>query len=303
MNSSIIFQHIFNGLAQGCTYSLIAIGYAMIMSALRKMNFCHSDVYMIGAMSAYTVLGFSLAAVDNMFVIIGVALVAGMLGSAGIGWCIEKVAFKKLRFAPSMANSLCTIGCGYFLKESARLIWGAENQRFGADYSWLKSYELGRLGITFTNLQLMMFITAAVLILVLQLFLFKTATGKAIRAISMDMKAAQLMGIDLDRISSITFMISSALSGAAGVLVGFYYRTCSPYMGAMPGTKAFAAIVLGGLTSIPGAAIGGVMLGVAENVGGIFVGDSWRDAFAYAMLFLVLIIKPQGLFGGKKLED
>lgn len=302
MNSSVIFQHIFNGIAQGCTYSLIAIGYAMIMSALRKMNFCHSDVYMFGAMIAYTVLGFFCASVENMFIIIGVGLIAGMLSSACVGWGIEKIAFKKLRFAPSMANSLCTIGCGYFLKEGVRLIWGGENQRFGPNYSWVKSYELGHLGITVTNLQLVMFVTAVGLIIVLQMFLYWTATGKAIRAISIDMKAAQLMGIDLDRISSITFMISSALSGAAGVLVGFYYRTCSPYMGATPGTKAFAAIVLGGLTSIPGAAVGGVMLGVAENVGGLFTGDSWRDVFAYAMLFFILIIRPQGLMGGNKLE-
>lgn len=300
MNLSVIVQQIFNGFTQGCTYSLIAIGYAMIFGALRKMNFSHSDVFMFGSMCAYTLLSFYLPKCSNPFILMVAGIIAGIIGSGAIGYIIEKVSFKPLRFAPRMANTLCTIGFGYFLKESARLIWGAENQRFAKNFTWVKSYSIGKIGLTITNLQIIMFLITVLIILGLQLFLYKTSTGQAIRAISMNETASQLMGINLDKIISITFVISSAISGVAGVLLGFYYRICSPYMGALPGTKAFAAIVMGGLTSIPGAAVGGILLGIFENIGGMILGDSWRDGVAYFIFFIILLIRPQGLFSGKK---
>ena len=298
---SVYVQQIFNGIAQGCTYSLIAIGYAMIFGALRKMNYSHSYVYMFGSMCAYTVLNAILPKCGNMFVLIVVGIASGMLGAALVGFIIEMVSIRPLRKAPRMASSLCTIGFGYFLQEIARFLWGAEDHRFIQNFKWLRVFSIDAIGLSFTNLQLVMFGVTILIILSLQLFLYKTTTGRAIRAISMNETAAQLMGINLNRISSMTFMISSAISGAAGVLVGFYYRLCSPYMGAMPGTKAFAAIVLGGLTSIPGAAISGIILGLSENIAGIFVGDAWRDGVAYAIFFIMLIIRPQGIFGEKKL--
>ena len=302
---SSILQQILNGLTQGCTYSLIAIGYAMIFGALRKMNWSHSDVFAAGSMCTYFFLGLLIPNCHNLFILLLVGLLCGALSSAAVGWGIEKIAFRKLRFvgSSSMANSLCTIGCGFVLKEVGRLIFGAQNQRFGNSYDWLKVYTIPGVNITITNYQIIMMLIAVALIIVLQLFLFKTNTGRAIRAMSMNFPAAQLMGINLDRISSLTFMISSAISGMAGVLVGFYYRTCSPYMGALPGTKAFAAIVMGGLTSIPGAFAGGLLLGVFENIGGMLMGEKWRDGVAYFIFFLVLIVRPQGLFGGEKVEE
>jgi len=295
----IVLQQLFNGIMQGCTYSLIAIGYAMIFSALRKMNFSHSDVCMTGAMVAYTGLGFIIGSSDNMWMQILLGLGIGMVSSACVGFVIEKVAFKTLRFAPNMANCLATIGFGYVLKELARQIWGSDTKKFVQNLSWLKVYRIESINLTITNLQIILLLTGVLLIIFLQIIIYKTTMGRAIRAISMDQKASQLMGINLDKVISITYMISSALSGAAGVMLGFYYRAASPYMGSMPGTKAFAAIVLGGLTSIPGAAIGGVFLGVAENVGGMLLGDHWRDGIAYLIFFIFLVIKPQGLFGEK----
>lgn len=300
-----IMQQILNGLTQGCTYSLIAIGYAMIFGALRKMNWSHSDVFAAGSMSTYFLLGVLIPNCQSLFILLLVGLLCGAFSGAAVGWTIEKVAFKKLRFvgAGSMANSLCTIGCGFVLKEVGRLIFGAQNQRFGNYYNWLKVYTIPGTKVTFTNYQVIMILIAVSLIVILQLFLFKTNTGRAIRAMSMNLPAAQLMGINLDKISSLTFMISSGISGIAGVLIGFYYRTCSPYMGGLPGTKAFAAIVIGGLTSIPGAFAGGLMLGVFENIGGMLMGEKWRDAVAYFIFFLILIVRPQGLFGGEKVEE
>lgn len=300
MESNVIIQQLVNGITQGTSYSLIAIGYVLIYGGLRRMNFSHSDVYMVGAMLSYTFYGFFLSSSTNMFLQIGAGLVVGMIGTAVLGWIIEKVAFRPLRFAPMLACSICTMGFSYILREGSRLIWGSESKRFIYSIKWLESYKIEAINLTITNLQIFMFVAAILLVILLELFLHKTNTGRAIRAVSINQTAAQIVGINMDRVFSITFMLASAISGAAGVLVGFYYNMTSPYIGAMPGMKAFAAIVLGGVSSIWGAFTGGILLGLCENIGGMILGDIWRDGVAYAIFFIVILLRPRGLFGKKE---
>lgn len=300
MEANIVIQQVVNGITQGVSYALIAIGYVLIYGGLRRMNFAHSDVYMMGAMLSYTFFGFFLSSTDNMILQILVGMVVGMIGTAVMGWVIERVAFRPLRFAPALACSICTMGFSYILKEVGRLIWGAESKRYLYSIEWLKVYRFPSINLSITNLQILMLVMAILFVIFLELFLHKTNTGRAIRAVSVNQVASQIVGINMDRIFSITFMIASAISGAAGVLVGFYYNMASPYIGAVAGMKAFAAIVVGGVSSIWGALVGGLLLGLFENIGSMFLGDIWRDGIAYAIFFVVILIRPRGLFGKKE---
>lgn len=282
-------QQLINGLALGSVYALIAIGYTMVYGIIRLINFAHGDIYMVGAFIGYY-------AVNSLHLSFIPALLCAMAGSALLGVIIEKVAYKPLRNSPKITLIITAIGVSLLLENSFRLIVGPNPKPF-PEVLKVKIYKLGALQIN--NLQIAMLLITILLVVILQYIVFRTTTGKAMRAASFDNDAAALMGINVNNIISITFAIGSALAGAAGVLVGMAYPRIDPYMGIMPGLKAFVAAVLGGIGILPGAMLGGIFMGLAETFTKAFISTKLSDAIAFGILIVVLIFKPTGLLGKK----
>lgn len=284
----MLLQQIINGLTQGSIYALIAIGFALIFGVLGLVNFAHGEVYMVGAF-----LGFVFVTVYHFPIL--VSLLLAMLGAALLGVIIELIAFRTLRRAPDVAPMVCTLGLSVVLQNAAMLGWGAGTQSMPEDSFTFAFFPIFNAQVS--NIQLLIFGVAVALMAGLQLVLYKSRIGKAIRATAQNKDAASLMGININRVIAATFALGSALGGAAGVLIGVYYNAFYPMMGFMAGMKAFTATVLGGLTSVPGAVLGGLILGVVENLGAAYISSGYRDMIAFIILILVLLIKPSGLFG------
>ena len=282
-----ILQQLVNGLSLGSIYALIALGYTMVYGIINLINFAHGDIYMVGAYIGY-------AAITYGHMSFLPALLIAMAASALLGVGIEKIAYKPLRNATRIAVLITAIGVSLFLEYGMMFFVSAEVR----SYPNVLSDQVFHLGnIVISVQQIYIIVIAIVLMLVLQYIVHKTKVGKAMRAVSIDKDAAQLMGINVDRTISYTFAIGSALAGAAGVLVGIYYNSIDPLMGVMPGLKAFVAAVLGGIGVIPGAMLGGVTIGVTETLVSGYGGSMFKDAVVFAILILVLIIKPSGLLG------
>lgn len=285
-------QQLVNGLSLGSIYALIALGYTMVYGIINLINFAHGDIYMVGAYIGYAAITYG-----HMGFI--PALLIAMAGSAVLGVLIEKIAYKPLRNATRIAVLITAIGVSLLLEYSTMFFTTAEVR----SYPKVLTDEVFHLGnIVISLQQIYIIVIAVVLMLVLQFIVHKTKVGKAMRAVSIDKDAAQLMGINVDRTISYTFAIGSALAGAAGVLVGIYYNSIDPLMGIMPGLKAFVAAVLGGIGIIPGAMLGGVTIGVTETLVSGYGGSMFKDAVVFAILIVVLIIKPSGLLGKNKKE-
>lgn len=284
----MLLQQIINGLTQGSIYALIAIGFALIFGVLGLVNFAHGEVYMVGAF-----LGFIFVTVYHFPIV--VSLILAMLGAALLGVIIEVIAFRTLRRAPDVAPMVCTLGLSVVLQNAAMLGWGAGTQSIPEDSVTFAFFPVFNAQVS--NIQLLIFGVAIALMAGLQFVLYKSRIGKAIRATAQNKDAASLMGININRVIAATFALGSALGGAAGVLIGLYYNAFYPMMGFMAGMKAFTATVLGGLTSVPGAVLGGLILGVVENLGAAYISSGYRDLIAFIILILVLLIKPSGLFG------
>lgn len=284
-----MLNQLINGLAQGGIYSLTAIGFAIIYGMIGLVTFAHGEVYMIGAFAGF----FLLTRWDVGFAL---ALLGGLVAAGFLGFCIERIAFKPLRQAPPTTSLICTIGISIILKNLAQIVFGAQTQAMPTVFPEVY-FDLW--GARISLMQLVLIGMSILLIAVLQWFIYKTRLGLAIRAVSMDQKAAALMGMDVDRIIWVGFSIGSALSGAAGLMVGLYYNAVYPLMGSIAGLKAFSSGVLGGLTSIPGAALGGMILGLAESFGVHYISSGYRDVIAFVILILILLIRPQGLMGRK----
>ena len=276
-----------NGISLGSIYALIALGYTMVYGIIKLINFAHGDVYMIGAYvgfaaTTYAQLGFFAAMVISM-------------GSCAIlGVIIERVAYKPLRASTRIAVLITAIGVSLLLEYVMMFFVGAEVKSYPQLLS-KKAIMLGDVRISMQ--QIYIIATAVALMILLQFIVHRTKTGKAMRAVSIDSDAAQLMGIKVDRTISITFAIGSAFAGAAGVLVGIYYNSIDPLMGIMPGLKAFVAAVFGGIGSIPGAMIGGLSIGLLETFVSGYGNSMYRDAAVFAFLIIILILKPTGLLG------
>ena len=285
-------QQLVNGLSLGSIYALIALGYTMVYGIINLINFAHGDIYMVGAYIGYAAITYG-----HMGFI--PALLIAMAGSAVLGVLIEKIAYKPLRNATRIAVLITAIGVSLLLEYSTMFFTTAEVR----SYPKVLTDEVFHLGnIVISLQQIYIIVIAVVLMLVLQFIVHKTKVGKAMRAVSIDKDAAQLMGINVDRTISYTFAIGSSLAGAAGVLVGIYYNSIDPLMGIMPGLKAFVAAVLGGIGIIPGAMLGGVTIGVTETLVSGYGGSMFKDAVVFAILIVVLIIKPSGLLGKNKKE-
>ena len=280
---TLFLSYLVNGISLGSVYAIIALGYTMVYGIAKMLNFAHGDVIMVGAYISFCVTQYmGLPAL--------VSVVAAMAVCTLLGIVIERLAYKPLRQATSLAVLITAIGVSYFLQNMALLIWGSNPKSFASvvNFGSLRLFG-GRLVTTV--------LANIVIMIALTLFTGKTKIGKAMRAVSEDKGAAELMGINVNATISMTFAIGSALAAIAGVLLCSSYPTLMPTTGSMPGIKAFTAAVFGGIGSIPGAMIGGILLGIIEILGKAYVSTELGDAFVFAVLIVVLLVKPSGLLG------
>lgn len=282
-------QQLINGLALGSVYALLALGYTMVYGIIQLINFAHGEIYMIGAFAGfYSASTLKLPLIPTLLVAMVAAALAGVI--------IEKIAYKPLRNSPRITLLITAIGVSLFLQNAMRILVGMNPKPF-PDLINAGTINLGPIQIEVKTI--LMFAVSACLVLLLQFIVYKTKIGKAMRASSQDMEAASLMGINVDNTISITFAIGSALAGIAGVLVAISYPSITPYMGVMPGLKAFVAAVLGGIGSIPGALIGGIAIGLLETLSKAYISTNFSDAIVFSILIIILLIKPAGLLGKK----
>ncbi len=293
-------QQLLNGIAWGSIYALIALGYTMVYGVLKLINFAHGEVYMVGAMAGYYAAhALGLASEPSLAGLLAVLLVSmtacGLLGAA-----IERVAYRPLRGAPRLASLITAIGISLLLQNGGQLLFGADPKFFPSLVTAREVVRVGTLAVS--NIQLFVFGTAMVLMIGLEIVVMRTRFGRAMRAVSVDAPAAALMGVPVDRVISGTFVLGSALAAAAGILVGLSNPKIDPLMGLLPGLKAFVAAVLGGIGSIPGAMVGGLLLGVVETMVSAYLSSTYRDAIAFVILIAILLYRPTGLFGTGQVE-
>lgn len=288
----IFMQQLINGLSLGSIYALLALGYTMIYRIIKIIHFAHGDVYMLGAFFGY----YTINVWHFNFIM---ALFGSMIFCALVGMLIEFVAYRPLRHSSRIAVLITAIGVSYFLENGMSVLFSGDTRDFPqvikqVNYEWF--------GIRITNIQLLIFATTIILMIILQLIVKKTKMGRAMRAAAADPVAAELMGININGTISFVFAIGSAMAGAAGVLIGLYYNSIEPTMGLTPGIKAFVAAVVGGVGSIPGAAVGAVIIGCLESLMQAIGFSAFKDAAVYVVLIIVLLFLPAGLFGNKQPE-
>ncbi|HPQ47728.1 MAG TPA: branched-chain amino acid ABC transporter permease [Clostridia bacterium] len=284
-----LLEQLINGICQGSIYALMAIGYAVIYGVVGLVTFTYGEIIMMGSFSAFY---YFILFGDNLFF----ALIAGFITAAVVGIVVHKVCYQRFLDAPRYISLICTIGMSMFLKNFATIVFGSEMKGMPSFLSG-KFIEIGTIRVGY--LQLLIIGIVILLSLLLTLYLKKTRMGMKLRAVSQDKKAAALVGINVKTTTLIGNCIGCGLGGVAGILLGVYYNSVLPTMGGMAGLKAFSSMVLGGLGSIGGSAIGGVLIGVVENLGIALTSSGLRDVFAFLLLVLVLVIRPQGLFGKK----
>ncbi|MHB1652541.1 MAG: branched-chain amino acid ABC transporter permease [Desulfitobacteriaceae bacterium] len=282
-----LIQQLVNGLSLGSIYALIALGYTMVYGIIKLINFAHGDVMMVGAYVGWY-------ATTRLHLSFIPALLLAMSFCALLGIVIEKIAYKPIRNATRIAALITAMGVSLFLEYGGMLVVTAEIRTYPPVFPETL-YNIG--GIDFKYGDVVMVVTSVVLMVLLHFVVQYTKVGKSMRAVSFDKDAALLMGINVDNTITATFAIGSALAAAAGVLMGVYFNTIDPLMGIIPGLKAFVAAVLGGIGIIPGAMVGGLVLGLTEALVSGLGASTWRDAVAFLILILVLIIKPSGIFG------
>ncbi|OMD56569.1 branched-chain amino acid ABC transporter permease [Paenibacillus sp. FSL H7-0943] len=289
-------QQLINGISVGSIYALIALGYTMVYGIIKLINFAHGDVFMVGSfIGLFSARNLASAGLPPILVLL-ISLVISMTISALLGMSIERLAYKPLRKASRIAVLITAIGVSFLLEYSGVFVLGPQAKGFPEILN-KQQYNLFGSSIQVDSNQIMILGTTVILMIILQYIVHRTKIGKAMRAVSFDMEAARLMGINVDRTISATFAIGSALAAAAGVIFGMTYNSVDPMMGVLPGLKAFVAAVLGGIGSIPGALVGGLLLGTVETEVSSLGYSSWRDGVAFAVLILILIFKPSGLFG------
>ncbi|PHV71998.1 branched-chain amino acid ABC transporter permease [Sporanaerobium hydrogeniformans] len=281
-------EQIIYGIQLGSIYALIALGYTMVYGIVKLINFAHGDILMMGAY-------FGLLSVTLLDIPFGLAIVLSMAVCAVIGMLIDIIAYKPLRNAPRISALITAIGVSLFLENIYRVMFGAETRKMVIPTSLTQTIAIGNIKISYVTL-LTVFLTIICMV-ALQLVVKKTKVGKAMRAVSEDQQAARLMGVNVNLTISMTFALGSALAALGGVLYSVTYYQVEPYMGMMPGLKAFVAAVLGGIGIIPGAMFGGYALGLIENLAKAYVSSSWSNAIAFGILILILLFKPAGLFG------
>ena len=280
-----------SGLSLGSVYALIALGYTMVYGIAKMLNFAHGDVIMVGAYLIYVV-----STMQGLPLWVG--LLASVVGCTVLGMLIERLAYKPLRGAQSLAVLITAIGVSYFLQNAALLIFGSSPKSFTSVIN-RKPLSLFGGALVISWEAILTLVVSIVIMVALTVFINKSKQGKAMRAVSEDRDAARLMGINVNRTITLTFAIGSALAAVAGILLCSSYPTLTPYTGAMPGIKAFTAAVFGGIGSVPGAMLGGVLIGIIQMLANGYISTQLSDAIVFAVLIIVLLVKPTGLLGKK----
>lgn len=291
---SSFFTFLINGISLGSIYAIIALGYTMVYGIAKMLNFAHGDVIMVGSYMVFLSMG-SMGLPPVLSVLLAVA-VCTLLGIT-----IEKIAYKPLRKASPLAVLITAIGVSYFLQNAALLLFGANTKMFTSVIA-LPAITLADGGINITGETQVTIVVCIIIMIALSLFIKKTKAGQAMLAVSEDKGAAELMGVNVNGTISLTFAIGSALAAIAGVLLCSAYPTLNPYTGSMPGIKAFTAAVFGGIGSIPGAFVGGILLGIIENLSKAYISSQLSDAIVFSVLIIVLLVKPTGILGKKMNE-
>ncbi len=290
-----LIQHLINGISLGSIYALIALGYTMVYGILQLINFAHSDVYMVGAfLGYYSAIWFHVSNKPGIGSFLSVLAVA-MVGCSILGFLIERLAYRPLRGAPKLNALITAIGVSLLLEYSGQIIFGANPKSFPNILEDSNVFSIGDVNVTKFDTTIL--VTTLTLMAILRYIVQKTKLGKAMRAVSFNGSWASLMGIPVDRIISMTFVIGSALAAAGGILVGIKYPKIEPLMGMMIGLKAFVAAVLGGIGNIAGAVLGAMIMGVAEEFVVGYGGSTYKDALAFGILIIILLFKPAGLLG------
>jgi branched-chain amino acid transport system permease protein len=310
------FELFRNGVTLGSLYALIALGYTMVYGILKLLNFAHGDVYMIGAFTGYGILtafGGPLTPDLALTPLIVLMFLGAMLGSGVLGVLIERFAYRPLREAPRIAPLISALGVSFFLQNSALLLFGAEFRSY-------ESFQLGSpdpelfapgplvdpvftvAGVNVQRVQVLVLAVTVVLMVLLTLLVARTKIGKAMRATAFDREAAAMMGIDVDRVIASTFFIGAVLAGAAGVMTGLLFSQVFHLMGFLAGLKGFTAAVVGGIGSIPGAMLGGLLVGLVEAYAQGYLGGQWSDVTVFAILIVVLLVRPSGLLGARAIH-
>ena len=283
-------QQLVNGITQGSLFALLAISFALVWGLLKLVNFALGEIYMYGAFMGWLIFTYWTQSLL-------LALLLSVIVGWGLGWVIEKVAFKALRGVPHIASLVCTIGFSFFLRESAAAMFGVETKAMPAFYNET-ALIIG--GANVSWLQLLMILLAVVMLVLLQILFYRTKIGLGVRAVSLDYQTAGLMGINVDRVISVAFSLSGAIAAFVGVLAAIYYNAVNPTMGFIPGLKGFTAAVFGGITSIPGAIVGGYLLGIIENLAVQFISSGYKDFIAFIILIAFLLLRPNGILGKRE---
>ena len=293
------------GIAVGAIYALIALGYTMVYGILKLINFAHGDVLMLGSFVGYYAGRWAAAHIHDQsgtymsWVIAGGIMLLSMIVCGTFGYLNERIAYRPLRNAPRIASLITAIGVSFLLEYGGQFVFGPDPKFFP---TLVEKHLLQFGGITTTNYQVIVLVVAVVFMALLQYIVYGTKFGRAMRAVSFNFETASLMGIPTDRVISITFVIGSALAAVAGILYGLSYPKIDPLMGIMPGLKAFIAAVLGGIGNVPGAVVGGLIIGVIESFVGGSKYSNFRDAISFVILIAILLFRPSGLFGKYEAE-
>ncbi|HHR5882152.1 TPA: high-affinity branched-chain amino acid ABC transporter permease LivH [Providencia alcalifaciens] len=306
MSDQILYfiQQFLNGLTLGSTYALIAIGYTMVYGIIGMINFAHGEVYMIGSYVSFIVIaGLMMLGIDVGWILIAAAFVAAIVVSSSYGWSIERVAYRPVRHSKRLIALISAIGMSIFLQNYVSISQGSRDLALPSLITgqWVLGESDGFSAIV-TKMQLTIWIVTFLAMLALTLFIRYSRMGRACRACAEDLKMASLLGINTDRVISLTFVIGAGMAAVAGVLLGQYYGVINPYIGFMAGMKAFTAAVLGGIGSIPGAMLGGLILGVAEAMTSAYLSTEYKDVVSFGLLIAVLLIMPTGILGRPEVE-
>jgi branched-chain amino acid transport system permease protein len=315
-NSELATQLLVNGLTLGSLYALIALGYTMVYGILKLLNFAHGDVYMVGAFVGYGVLhgfGGPLSPSIAVALLITLMFLGAMLGSGALGVVIARFAYRPLRDAPRIAPLISALGVSFFLQNSVLLLFGASFRSYDSfllGSAHPEQFVPGPLtdavfvvnGVNVQLVQILVLAMSLALMVALTLLVARTRIGKAMRATAFDREAAAMMGIDVDRVIASTFLIGSMLAGAAGVMFGLLFSQIFHFMGFLAGLKGFTAAVVGGIGSIPGAMLGGILVGLAEAYATGYAGGRWSDLIVFGILIFVLLVRPSGLLGTRAIQ-
>ena len=284
-------SYLINGISLGSVYAIIALGYTMVYGIAKMLNFAHGDIIMVGSYVVFSV-------VSVMGMPAGVGIFVAVVACTVLGVVIERIAYKPLRGASPLAVLITAIGVSYFLQNAALLLYGANAKSFTSVVKF-KGVKLADGALVISGATIVTILACLVIVIGLSAFIKYTKAGRAMLAVSEDKQAAQLMGVNVNSTIALTFAIGSALAAVAGVLLCSSYPNLTPYVGSMPGIKAFTAAVFGGIGSIPGAMIGGILLGVIENLSKAYISAQLSDAIVFAVLIVVLLVKPTGILGKK----